>query len=100
MNMSYFHGLSMVIRDTNRHHLHNNNNNNNSDNIYLKTNIQKSSIDHVQSVVRLYKRFIQTDKNNVALFDTLKEEYHIYRTSLRRTIREAKRMFYAKTFLL
>ena len=49
---------------------------------------------------RLYKRFIQTDKNNVALFDTLKAEYHIYRARLRRTIREAKRMFYARTFLL
>ena len=44
---------------------------------------------------RLYKRFIQTDKNNVALFDTLKAEYHIYRARLRRTIREVKRMFYA-----
>ena len=47
---------------------------------------------------RLYKRFIQTDKNNVSLFDTLKAEYHIYHARLRRTIREAKRMFYAKTF--
>ena len=39
-------------------------------------------------------------KNNVALFVTLKAEYHIYRARLRRTIREAKRMFYARTFLL
>ena len=44
------------------------------------------------------KRFIQTDKNNIELFNTLKNEYHIYRARLRRTIREAKRMFYTRTF--
>ena len=49
---------------------------------------------------RLYKRFIQTDKHNVALFDTLKVDYHIYRARLRRTSRKAKRMFYARTLLL
>ena len=27
---------------------------------------------------KLYKRFIQTDKNNIELFNTLKIEYHIY----------------------
>ena len=48
----------------------------------------------------LYKRFIQTDKNNIELFNTLKNEYHIYRARLRRTIREAKRMFYTRTFLM
>ena len=29
-----------------------------------------------------------------------KNEYHIYRARLRRTIREAKRMFYTRTFLM
>ena len=57
-------------------------------------------LESINTKNRLYKRFIQTDKNNVALFDTLKAEYHIYRARLRRTIREAKRMFYARTFLL
>ena len=57
-------------------------------------------LESINTKNRLYKRFIQTDKNNVALFDTLKAEYHIYRARLRRTIKEAKRMFYARTFLL
>ena len=57
-------------------------------------------LESINTKNRLYKRFIQTDKNNVALFDTLKAEYHIYRARLRRTIREAKRMFYARAFLL
>ena len=57
-------------------------------------------LESINTKNRLYKRFIQTDKNNVALFDTLKAEYHIYHARLRRTIREVKRMFYARTFLL
>ena len=48
----------------------------------------------------LYKRFIQTDKNNIELLSTLKNEYHIYRARLRSTIREAKRMFYTRTFFM
>ena len=75
---------------------------------YNKTRHKKScwmsyeNLESINTKNRLYKRFIQTDKNNVALFDTLKAEYHIYiyHTRLRRTIREAKRMFYARTFLL
>ena len=60
-------------------------------------------LESINTKNRLYKRFMQTDKNNVALFDTLKAEYSIYRARLRKTIttiREAKRMFYARTFLL
>ena len=57
-------------------------------------------LESINTKNRLYKRFIQTDKINVSLFGTLKAEYHIYRARLRRTIREAKRMFYAKTFFL
>ena len=53
-------------------------------------------LESINTKNRLYKKFIQTDKNNFALFDTLKAEYHIYRARLRRTIREAKRMFYEK----
>ena len=42
-------------------------------------------LESINTKNRLYKRFIQTDKNNIALFDTLKAEYHIYRARLRRT---------------
>ena len=57
-------------------------------------------LESINNKSKLYKRFIQVDKNNVDLFNTLKAEYQQYRARLRRTIREAKRMFYARTFLL
>ena len=57
-------------------------------------------LESINTKNRLYKRFIQTDKNNVVLFDTLNAEYHIYCARPRRTIREAKRMFYARTLFL
>ena len=42
----------------------------------------------------------QQKKNNIELFNTLKNGYHIYRVRLKRTIREAKRMFYTRTFFM
>ena len=57
-------------------------------------------LESINNKNKLYKRFIQTDKNNIERFNTLKNEYHIYRARLRRTIREAKRMFYTRTFLM
>ena len=33
-------------------------------------------LESINTKNRLYKRFIQTDENNVALFDSLKTEYH------------------------
>ena len=57
-------------------------------------------LESINNKNKLYKRFIQTDKNNIEHFNTLKNEYHIYRARLRRTIREAKRMFYTRTFLM
>ena len=57
-------------------------------------------LESINNQNKLYKRFIQTDKNNIKLFKTLKNEYHIYRARPRRTIREAKRMFYIRTFLM
>ena len=57
-------------------------------------------LESINNKNKLYKRFIQTDKHNTEPFNTLKNEYHIYRARLRRTIREAKRMFYTRTFLL
>ena len=50
-------------------------------------------IESINNKNKLYKICIQTDKNNIELFNTLKNEYHIYRARLRRTIRAAKRMF-------
>ena len=47
-------------------------------------------LESINNKNKLYKRFIQTDKNNIELFNTLKNECHIYRDGLRRTIREAK----------
>ena len=48
----------------------------------------------------LYNFFIQADKTNVDHFNTLKSDYQAYRARFRKTIREAKRMFYARTFLM
>ena len=49
---------------------------------------------------KLYKIFIHANKTNVDRFYTLKSDYQAYRARLRKTIREAKRMFYARTFLM
>ena len=43
-------------------------------------------LESINNKNKLYKRFIQTDKNNIEHFNTLKNEYHIYRARLRRTI--------------
>ena len=57
-------------------------------------------LESINNKNKLYKRFLQTDKNNIELFNILKNDYHIYRARLRRTIREAKRMFYTRTILM
>ena len=57
-------------------------------------------LESINNKNKLYKKFIQTDKINIELFNTLKNEYHIYRARLRRTIRQAKRMFYTRTFFM
>ncbi len=49
---------------------------------------------------RLYKVFIQCDHEDVELFNRLKAEYMRFRALLRRNIREAKRLYYARTFNL
>ena len=48
----------------------------------------------------LYKILMQTDTTNVELFNILKEEFKVYRATLRKGIREAKRMYYRRTFHL
>ena len=47
---------------------------------------------------KLYKKLIQTDIQNITLYSTLKEEFKLYRAQLRKSIREAKRIYYMKTF--
>ena len=57
-------------------------------------------LESINTKDKLYKIFIQTDKTNVDRFNTLKSDYQAYRARLRKTIREAKQMFYARTFLM
>ena len=57
-------------------------------------------LESINTKDKLYKIFIQADKVNVDRFNTLKSDYQAYRARLRKTIREAKRMFYARTFIM
>ena len=47
---------------------------------------------------KLYKFLIQTDPEDEHLYTRLKSEFITHRTDLRRNIREAKRMYYTRTF--
>ena len=48
---------------------------------------------------KLYKTLVQTTINT-DLFMTLKTEFKFYQKILRRSIREAKYLYYTKTFVL
>ena len=52
----------------------------------------------INSKEKLYRKMIQTDIQNEVIYNALKEEYRTYRATLRRSIREAKRMYYVRTF--
>ena len=54
----------------------------------------------IHTKYNLYKILMQTDTTNVELFNILKEEFKVYRATLRKEIREAKRMYYRRTFHL
>ena len=47
-----------------------------------------------------YKEYINTDVNNVELYSRLKEEFKSYYNTLRRSTREAKRLYYTRTFAI
>ena len=47
---------------------------------------------------KLYKILVQTDIQDEALYGRLKHNYKTYRTTLRKSIRQAKRMYYTRTF--
>ena len=47
---------------------------------------------------RLYKILMQTDTDDVELFNRRKEEFKLYRTHLRKSIRNAKRTYFEHIF--
>ena len=47
---------------------------------------------------KLYKRFIQCDIQNDILYNNSKNEYRAYRATLRKNIREAKRVYFIRKF--
>ena len=49
---------------------------------------------------QLYKKWIKTNVNNVELYSRLKGEFKSYYNTLRRSIREAKRLYYTRTFTI
>ena len=49
---------------------------------------------------KVYKEWIKTDVNNVELYSRLKEKFKSYYNTLRRSIREVKRLYYARTFAI
>ena len=49
---------------------------------------------------QLYKKWIKTDVNNIELCSRLKQEFKSYYNTLRRSIREAKRLYYTRTFAI
>ena len=49
---------------------------------------------------QLYKEWIKTDVNNVELYSRLKEKFKSYHNTLRRSIRDAKRLYYTRTFAI
>ena len=47
---------------------------------------------------KLYKILIQTDVHDTVLFNRLTVEFKLYRATLRKSIREAKRLYFMRTF--
>ena len=47
---------------------------------------------------KLYKILVQADTQNEVIYNVLKNNYLTYRATLRRSIRQAKRIYYTKTF--
>ena len=48
----------------------------------------------------LYKKMVQVSITNLDVYDTLKTNFNTYKNILRQSIREAKKLYYNKTFLL
>ena len=54
------------------------------------------------SIQKMYciKKMVQASDTNHDVYDTLKTNFHTYKNILRQNIREAKKLYYNKTFLL
>ena len=55
--------------------------------------ITNGLLNSINTKDKLYKTFIQTNMENEVLYNTLKEEYKLYRATLRRSIREASLLY-------
>ena len=60
----------------------------------------RSILNSINTKNLLYKNFIQANSQNVNLYSEFKEEYATYKTKLRKSIREAKRLHYLRLFTL
>ena len=49
---------------------------------------------------KLYKKLVKMDVDGNAQYTTLKKEFNIFKNTLRRSINEAKRLYYMRTFAL
>ena len=49
---------------------------------------------------QLYKEWIKTDVNDLNIFSRRKDEFKSYYNTLRRSIKEAKRLYYTRTFAI
>ena len=52
------------------------------------------------SIDVLYKKMVQASDTNHDVYDTLKTNFKTYKNILRQNIREARKLYYNKTFLL
>ena len=55
-------------------------------------------LNSINTIDRLYKTLMQTDTDDVELFNRRKEEFKLYRTNLRKSIRNAKRTYFEHIF--
>ena len=47
---------------------------------------------------KMYKLLVQTPRENILLYNTLKDNFKCFRATLRKNIREAKRLYYVRIF--
>ena len=55
-------------------------------------------LNSINKKYNLYKTLVQTNRNNIVLYEMLKNKFKKYRASLRKTIRKAKRDFYTHIY--
>ena len=54
----------------------------------------------INTTNQLYKEWIKTDVNDFNLYSRRKHEFKSYYNTLRRSIKEAKRLYYTRTFAI